>query len=114
MINAKLEKRLCHHPQNAYWLNLDGPVDPEVFQLPMAIESKAILNKVMTSPTPKLVIDLSAVKEFDSRGVQIMVMLYKQFIEQNVLVVLENPAPYISRMLRMLQLDRWFEITSDS
>ena len=114
MVNAKLEKRLCPNPQNAYWLKLSSSVDPELFQLPAAIESNAILNKVLKAQTPKLVINLSAVKDFDSRGMQLLVMLYKQFSEQNLPIVLQNPAPYLSRILHITQLDRWFEVVSDS
>ena len=114
MFNAKLEKRLYNHPQSAYWLQLNGAVDPEAFHLPAAVESKAILNKVMKAQTPKLVIDLSDVKEFDSRGMQMLLMLYKQFAEQNISVILQNPTPYLSRMLDIMQFDRWFEVVSDA
>jgi anti-anti-sigma factor len=114
MINAKLEKRVYYNLQSVYWLKLNDPVEPETFQLPEAIESKAILKKVMKAHPPKLVMDLGAMKDFDSCGMQILLMLYKQFTDQNMSIVLQNPAPYLSRMLHIMQLDRWFEVTSDA
>jgi anti-anti-sigma factor len=113
MINVRLEKRLSNDPRSAYWLKLNGIVDREIFQLPAAIESNTILNKMVEAHAQKLVIDLSAVKDFDSRGVQMLVMLYRQFSEQNMPIVLQNPGPYLSRVLRIMQLDRLFEVVSD-
>jgi anti-anti-sigma factor len=60
------------------------------------------------------VIDLGAMKDFDSCGMQMLLMLYKQFTDQNMSIVLQNPAPNLSRMLHIMQLDRWFEVTSDA
>ena len=113
MINAELEKRLYNDFQSIYWLKLKDTAEPEDFQLPAAIESNVLLTKVVKAHAPKLAIDLSTVKEFDSCGMQMLVMLYKQFSEQKLSIVLQNPAPYVSRMLNIMQLDRWFEIETE-
>lgn len=113
MINVELEKRHSHDPGSTYWLNLKSIVGREIFQLPAAIESSTILNKMVEAHAQKLIIDLSAIKDFDSRGVQILVMLYRQFSEQNMSIVLQNPGPYLSRVLRIMQLDSLFEVKTD-
>lgn len=113
MMKAKLAKRSTPDPQNAWWLQLSDGADPEIFQLPAAIESGGIFNKAIEAEAEGLVIDLSAVQEFDSRGVQVLVMLYKQFSEEGLRLVLRNPSPYLSRVLRIMQLDRVFEVESD-
>lgn len=113
MLKAKLEKRPTRDPQSSWWLKLNGVIEPESFQLPRAIESRAILNKMMETNAHKLVIDFSDVKEFDSQGVRLLVMLYKQFSERDMSITLYNLDPYLSRVLRIMQLDRLFEVESD-
>ncbi|MBI1881212.1 MAG: STAS domain-containing protein [Chloroflexi bacterium] len=113
MLKAKLEKRHPRDPHDGWWLELNGAVDRETFQLPSAIENGVILDKMVEAHAQKLVIDLTTLEAFDSGGVQLLVMLYKQFSEQNMRIALRNPSPYLSRVLRIMQLDRLFELESD-
>ncbi len=113
MVKARLEKIFTHETQGAWWLELNGSIDPEKFQLPSAIESNAILNRLIETHAQKLIIDFTTLTEFDSRGIQLLLMLYKQFISDNIHIVLRNPNSYLSRVLRIMQIDQVFEIEFD-
>jgi anti-anti-sigma factor len=113
MLKAKLEKKLSYDPRDAWWLELNGGVEREAFQLAPAIENNAILQRVQKAKAQKLVVDLTTTKDFDSRGVQLLLILYRQLIDQHIQLVLRNPTVYLSRVLRIMQIDRIFEVEFD-
>ncbi|MCK6628580.1 MAG: STAS domain-containing protein [Anaerolineae bacterium] len=113
MIKARLERRRSPNPYSGWWLEINGAVPPETFQLAPAIENNVILQRMLEAASTELVIDFSTLKEFDSRGLQLLLMLYKQFSPQNIQIVLRNPNPYLRRVLRIMQFDRVFKVELD-
>lgn len=113
MIKARLERRRNPNPYGGWWLEINGVVPPETFQLAPAIENNVILQRMLEAASTELVIDFSTLKEFDSRGLQLLLLLYKQFSPQNIQIILRNPNPYLRRVLRIMQFDRVFKVELD-
>ncbi len=113
MVRARLERKPSQNPYDGWWLEINGTVPPETFQLAPAIENNTILQRVIQAASNELIIDFSSLKEFDSRGLQLLLMLYRQFSAQNIQIVLYNPHPYLIRVLRIMQVDRVFKVEMD-
>lgn len=113
MVKAHLERRCSKDPYQGWWLEINGSIPPETFQLAPAIENNLILQRMHEIPSDELVIDFSTLNEFDSRGLQLLLMLYKQFSPQNIKIILRNPSPYLRRVLRIMQFDRVFIVEID-
>lgn len=113
MVRARLERKSSQNPYDSWWLEINGTVPAETFQLAPAIENNFILQRMLQAASNELVIDFSSLKEFDSRGLQLLLMLYRQFSPQSIQIVLRNPHPYLSRVLRIMQFDRVFKVEID-
>ena len=113
MIKAKLEKKPDKHPNEVWCLELNGSIARQDFRLTPIIDYKTIVNKIVEAQTNRLVIDLSTAQRFDSEAVRILLTLYKEMTEQNIHLALQNPTPHLSRVLRIMQFDRIFEIGYD-
>lgn len=113
MIKARLERRRNPNPYGGWWLEINGVVPPETFQLAPAIDNNVILQRMLQAAATELVLDFSTLKEFDSRGLQLLLMLSKQLSPQNIQIVLYNPNPYLRRVLRIMQFDRVFKVELD-
>jgi anti-anti-sigma factor len=113
MIKGTLEKRFNQNRNGVWWLQINGSVEREAFPLMSAIEDNTLLQKFVAVQEQQLVIDLSTLEEFDSRGLQVLLMLHKQFTPQNIQVTLRNPNPYLSRIFRITQFDRFFPVEYD-
>ncbi len=113
MVRARLERKHSQKPYDGWWLEINGTAPPETFQLAPAIENNIILQRMIQAASNELIIDFSSLKEFDSRGLQLLLMLYRQFSPQNIQIVVRNPHPYLSRVLRIMQFDRVFKVEMD-
>lgn len=105
--------RLTRDANMVWLLEFFGATDQGVFQQIWASEINIISTLLEKTEMQKLIIDLTGIKNFSSRDLQLLVILYKQFAQQNIPIVLRNPGPYLSRILRVMQLDGMFEIESD-
>jgi anti-sigma B factor antagonist len=61
----------------------------------------------------KLLIDLTGVEFIDSHGLRVLLNAHKDFSNEDVQIVLQNPNPHLKRLLRIMQFDRVFEIESN-
>lgn len=110
MIIARLEKRAEIDPRDTWWLMIEDGAGQELFHLAQALDNQAIVQRAKTAQMQKFVIDLTPLNSFDSQGLQLLLMLYKQLSEQNVMLVLRNPNYFLQRIFRILQVDRFLEI----
>lgn len=114
MIIARLEKRTANDPRDSWWLELEDSVGQESFHLVQALDSQAIVQRAKTAQVKKFVIDLTPLNSFDSQGLQLLLMLYRQLFDQNIMLVLHNPNYFLQRIFRILQVDRFLEIEMGS
>jgi anti-anti-sigma factor len=110
MVIARLEKQPNKNPHDAWWLAINGGIEPELLHLSQAIDNQTLVQKVVAAQAQSLVIDLTTLDSFDSRGLLLLLMLYKQLSDENILLVLRNPSSYLQRILRIMQVDHFFQI----
>ena len=115
MITGTMEKKFSHSrdPHGVWWLKINGNFEPDAFPIISAIESKVLLKTVIAVQEQELVIDLATLKDFDSRGLQALLMLHKQFSPKNIQVKLRNPNHSLSQILRITQFDRFIPVEYD-
>lgn len=105
--------RLTRDANRIWLLEFFGTATLEDLRQIPAGEINGILNLLKKTEVQKLIVDLSPIQNFSSRDLQVLVTLYKELVQHNVAIVLRNPGPYLSRVLRIMQLDRMFEIEPD-
>lgn len=110
MIVARLEKQPNQDSRDTWWLAINGVVEPELLHFSQAIDNQTLVQKVVAAQAQKFVVDLSTLSSFDSRGLLLLLMLYKQLSDKNIPLVLRNPNAYLQRILRIMQVDHFFEI----
>lgn len=110
---AKLETKLTQETIDTWALAMIGSVDQENYLLLSTIESRAILTRLAEVQTRRLIIDLAATEQFDSLGLQLLLLLYKQLNERNIQVILRNPKAHLRQMLRIMQFDQIFKVISN-
>ncbi|MCL4297768.1 MAG: STAS domain-containing protein [Anaerolineae bacterium] len=110
MIIARLEKQPNQDSRDAWWLAINGVIEPELLHFSQAIDNQTLVQKVVAAQAQKFVIDLSTLSSFDSRGLLLLLLLYKQLSDKNIPLVLRNPNAYLQRILRIMQVDHFFEI----
>ncbi len=112
-MKAKLKTKLRQDSPDTWTLTMIGSVDQENFQFLSSIENNAISNRLVEAQAKKLIIDLAATEQFDSLGLQLLLLLYKQLAQRNIQVVLRDPNPHLRRVLRIMQFDRIFRVEAD-
>ncbi|MBE7549609.1 MAG: STAS domain-containing protein [Anaerolineales bacterium] len=110
MIIARLEKQPNREPHDAWWLVINGVIEPELLHFSQAIDNQTLVQKVIAARAQKFVIDLTTLSNFDSRGLLLLLLLYRQLSDENIPLVLRNPNSYLQRILRIMQVDHFFEI----
>lgn len=113
MIRARLIKQLTDDPRDVWWLELEDSVGWYAFHLAQALDSQTLIQKAKAVQAHKFVIDLTTLSSFDSHGLQLLLMLYKQLSDQDIMLVLHNPNYFLQRILRILQIDRFLQIETD-
>jgi anti-anti-sigma factor len=100
---------------NDTWiLKLEGYVDSRTAHLMWSADSSTSLLQEMTQAhVKKLLIDLTGVEFIDSHGLRVLLNAHKDFSNEDVQIVLQNPNPHLKRLLRIMQFDRVFEIESN-
>lgn len=110
MIVARLEKQPNQDTHDAWWLAINGVVEPELLHFAQALDNQTLVQKVVAAQAQRFVVDLTTLSSFDSRGLLLLLLLYKQLSEENIPLVLRNPNSYLQRILRIMQVDHFFEI----
>lgn len=113
MVKARLERKNSRDPNDGWWLEINGTVPPESFHLASAVENHLILQRMLEINSAELVIDFSNLTEFDSRGLLLLLRLSNQFSPQHIQIILHNPSPYLSRVLRIMQFEQVFKLEMD-
>ncbi|MBI1879357.1 MAG: STAS domain-containing protein [Chloroflexi bacterium] len=99
---------------DAWLLKLKGNVDSSTIHLLWSTDSGASLLKEMSQAhIKKLLIDLTNVEFIDSHGLRVLLNAHKDFSNENIQIVLQNPNPHLKRLLRIMQFDRVFVIESN-
>lgn len=110
---SRLETNLRQNSPGVWMLKLYGSVDLYDFQRLVTGESKAILRRLMETRTQNLIIDLAAVEQVDSLGLELLLLfLRQQLAPKNIGVILRQPTDQRQGILQMMQLDRVFRIVS--
>jgi anti-anti-sigma factor len=68
------------------------------------------LQRILETQAHKLVIDLSGIERFDSLGLQLLLLIYRQLADHQFRIILRNPSPHLQRILRIMQIDRLFQV----
>ena len=110
MVIARLKKQPNQDSHDAWWLAINGVVEPELLHFSQAIDNQTLVQKVVAAKAQRFVIDLTALSSFDSRGLLLLLVLYRQLSDENIPLVLRNPNSYLQRILRIMQVDHFFEI----
>jgi anti-anti-sigma factor len=107
---GRLMTRLTRDTNSTWLLELIGVKDREVFRQMAETEMPAIMNILEQTEVCKLVVDLTAAQEFDSRGLQFLCRMHKQLAERNIPLILRNPNAHLRQILRIMQFDQLFKI----
>ena len=110
---ARFEMKLIQDAHGIWILEIIGNVDCENFQLTSTIENSAIVKRLTEVQAQTLVVDLSAAEQFDSLGLQLLLVLHKQLASHHIQIVLRQPNAHLRRVLRIMQFDRVFRVEAE-
>ncbi|MCB0191217.1 MAG: STAS domain-containing protein [Anaerolineae bacterium] len=101
--------------ENRIWtLKLDGNVDSNTHQFMWFTNSSAsLLKKLQEAQAEALRIDLTETNSFDSQGLRLLLNAHKEFSRAKLPIILKNPNVHLSRLFKIMQFDRIFEIEFD-
>lgn len=96
---------------NIWILSLTGSVGPNTHNLIWPTENSAsLLQNMMDAGATKLIVDLTNTKRFDSHGLRLLLNAQKEFLTENISIILRNPNSHLNRLFQIMQFDRVFEI----
>jgi anti-sigma B factor antagonist len=72
------------------------------------------LEPVLQGDRPRLVFDFSAVRQFDSAGVELLLRCMEEAMKRNGDLKLASLSPQLAVILEMTRVDRLFEIFGNS
>ncbi len=72
--------------------------------------SHSLLKKLVETKAKTLVIDLSEADGVDSHGLRLLIDAQKEFSTQNIQINLRKPNAHLSRLFRIMQFDRLFNV----
>jgi len=109
MLSTKLTR------QNDVWLlKLKGNVDVVTAHLMWSTDnSTSLVKEMVQAKVKKLTIDLTHVDFIDSHGLRVLLNAHKEFSNENIQIILQNPNPHLKRLLRIMQFDRVFVIEAN-
>ena len=97
---------------NCVWtLTLRGNVNARTSYV---IHFADILKHLVEDQAHLLVIDLTAVEVIDAYGLRLLLAAKKEFSEQDIQIVLQNPNAHLRRLFRIMQFDRVFNVKMDN
>jgi anti-anti-sigma factor len=77
-----------------------------------AESSQALLKQLVEAGVNSLIIDLHRTEAIDSQGLRILIDAHMEFSAKNVQITLRRPNTHLSRLFRIMQLDRLFVVDS--
>lgn len=86
---------------------------PERFVLGEAEQFLSELQSVLRADRPRLVFDMSGVRQLDSSGIEVLLRSMKEAMKRNGDVKLAAVAPCAAVLLELVRVDRFFEIYED-
>lgn len=96
---------------DTWTLRLIGSVGPRTHNLIWSSEnSSALLQSMIKAGATKLIVDLSETERFDSHGLRMLLNAQKEFLAENISIVLRNPNSHLNRLFQIMQFDSVFEI----
>lgn len=99
------------HFGGVWMLKLAGSTDDKDDHLTWLHDHRIELLQELTQvQAQELVIDLTATENLGSQGLVLLIGLHKEFSQHNIQLVLYNPQSYLSRILRIMQLDKLFVV----
>ncbi|MEM7346545.1 MAG: STAS domain-containing protein [Chloroflexota bacterium] len=100
---------------DGWTLKLIGSVDATTSHLMWSVDSSAsLLNEIREANIQSLKIDLIDTKAIDSHALRLLLNAHKEFATQNIPITLCNPNSHLSRLFRIMQFDRVFDIEERS
>jgi anti-anti-sigma factor len=87
----------------------------QVMEGPLTIYTATEQKDVLLSLFPlayEVELDLSNVDELDSAGLQLLILIKRESLKVGTQVLLSNPSPVVSEVLRLSGLDEYFANTS--
>lgn len=106
---SQVTTRLTRELDGVWLLELAGPT-PERLRFLEGDVPLGVLELLARIEGRKLVVDLTSIREFDSKGVLLLCLIHKQLIGRSIQTKLRNPQPHLRDILRITQLDQIFEI----
>jgi anti-anti-sigma factor len=103
-----MQVSVAHHPPNTAVLMLRGSLDIDT-----APSLKANLGRLLTRPSPRVVVDLSGLDFCDSMGVGVLVAAHARATEKGGWVRLAAPSGFLLRLLDTLGLVDHLSLHSD-
>jgi anti-anti-sigma factor len=113
MITERPVTRLTRDTDCVWVLELPGTADQEVFRQMTDVEIPAILKILGQTEVRKLIIDLAAIRIFDSQELRFLCWMYSQLAERNVPIILRNPSAHLRQILRIMQYDQIFKVETE-
>lgn len=99
---------------DAWTLKLIGSVDSGTTHLMWFTDSSAsLLEELVEANAKKLIVDLTHANAIDSHGLRLLLHAHKEFSEENIQIILQNPNPHLKRLFRIMQFDRVFTVELD-
>ena len=104
-------KSVLSQSGDTWILGLIGSVGPRTHDLIWPSEnSTALLQNMIEAGAKKLIIDLTEAERFDSHGLRMLLNAQKEFLAENISIVLRNPNSHLNRLFQIMQFDSVFEI----
>jgi anti-anti-sigma factor len=100
----------CCDTGDTWTLTLSGSIDQRSFNRLGIAASETVLEQLSLARAKKLIIDLTAVEQLGSPGLQFLLLLKKQLANQRTQISLRSVQPHFKRILQIMQLDRLFEV----
>ncbi len=109
MLSTKLIRR-----SDIWTLKLTGNIDSSTANTMWAVDnSPSLLKEMAQTQVKKLALDLTDVDFIDSHGLRVLLNAHKDFSNENIQIILQNPNAHLKRLLRIMQFDRVFVIEAN-
>lgn len=102
--------RLTRNARGTWLLEVSGVKDRDMLRQMTDTEIPIIMSILEQVEVHKLFIDLTAIQDFDSRGLQFLLRMRQKLVGRNIPVILRNPNAHLRQILRIMQFDQFFQI----
>ena len=107
----QLTTMLTRKEDDRWTLSLIGSVGPRTHHLMWSVDSSALLlAQLREAQAKKLLIDLRQTERLDSHGLRLLLNAQKEFAQEGIPIVLQNPNSHLNRLFQIMRFDRAFVI----